>query len=67
MRLRSQIRREKLFVFSAFAQEEVTRINAVVLSAISVDTLLALALSFHLPGRCALKWFRTATWKSGGI
>jgi len=54
-----------LFVFSAFAQEEVIRINAVVLSAISVDTLLA--LSFDHPGRCALKWFRTATWKSGGI
>jgi hypothetical protein len=58
---------KKLFVFSAFAQEEVTRINAVVLSATSVDTLLALALSFDHPGRCAFKWFRTAMWKSGGI
>ena len=54
-------------VFSAFAREELTRTNVVVLSAISVDTLLALALSFDHPGRCALKWFRTVTWKSGGI
>lgn len=59
--------RKTFFVFSAFAQEEFTRISAVVLSAISVNTLLAFALSFDHPGRCALKWFRTATWKSGGI
>jgi len=47
--------KKTIFVFFAFAQEEVTRINAVVLSAITVDMLLAFALSFDHPGRWALK------------